>query len=80
MIKLLSIQDRVSGWEQSFVCPPPLPIQRIVDHMGMRSYVSFCLTTSVWKDVKTFFELPPLALSFYLAFCALTFTGLNIFM
>ena len=39
MIKLLSIQDGVSGWGQSFVCPPlthpPPPIQRIVDHMGM---------------------------------------------
>ena len=38
MIKLLSIQERVSGWGQSFVCPP-LPIQCIVDHMGTRSCV-----------------------------------------
>ena len=83
MIKLLSIQDGVSGWGQSFVCgggggggggggvlggnpffgpptpPPPPPIQRIVDHMGMWSYVSFCLATSMWKDVKPFLNFLP---------------------
>ena len=30
MIKLLSIQDRVSGWEQSFVCPPPFPYSALL--------------------------------------------------
>ena len=62
-------------WLGAILCMPPSPhpysallitwvrIQCIVDHMGTRSYVSFCLATSVWKDVKSFFELPPLALS-----------------
>ena len=65
MNKLLSIQDRVSGWGQSFVHPfPPPPIEHIVDHMGRQAYVSFCLATSVWKVVKTFFShLFPFAFS-----------------
>ena len=57
MNKLLSIQDRVSGWGQSplYTPPPPSPIELIVDHMERQAYVLFCLATSVWKVVKTFF-------------------------
>ena len=45
----------MSGWGQSFVPP----IERIVDHVGTRSYVSFCLATSVGKDVESFSHLLP---------------------
>ena len=73
MNKWLSIKDRVSGWGQSFVPPPPSPppIERIVDHIWTQSYVSFCLVTSVWKDVETFSSSSSLCLVlvfFYLAF------------
>ena len=75
--KWLSILDRVSGWGKSFV-PPPLPrspsppIERIVDHMWTQSYVlSFCLVTSVWKDIKTF--SPPSSLCLVLVFFYLAF-------
>ena len=62
MIKLLSIQDGVSGWGQSFVCPP-LPHTA---HCWSHGYVKLCVILPCNFNVKgcqTFFELPPLALS-----------------
>ena len=65
MNNLLSIQDKVSGWGQSFVHPPPPPIELIVDHMDRQAYVSFCLALllSVKGFQNLFSHLFPFALS-----------------
>ena len=52
MNKLLSIQDRVGAWGQSFV--PPSPSYR--EHCWSRADSELCVIppTFVWKDIKTF--------------------------
>ena len=82
-------------WLGAILCmpPPPPPIQCIVDHMGTHTvhcwshgYAKLCVILPCNFSVKGHENLfrtssPGLVLlSFYLAFCTPTFTGLNIFM
>ena len=86
MIKLLSIQDGVSGWGQSFVCPPltppPPPYSALLITWVCEVMCHSALQLQCERMSNLFWTSSPglVLLSFYLAFCALTFTGLNIFM
>ena len=47
-------------WLGAILCtPPPPPMERIVDHVGARSYVSFRLATLVLIEIEVSFFTGP---------------------
>ena len=47
-------------WLGAILCtPPPPPLERIVDHVGARSYVSFRLATLVLIEIQVSFFTGP---------------------